>query len=284
MVSFPWTESLPARSPEQVEAMRVAGVVVAETLAMLADSIRPGETTADVDARAEDFIRGRGALPSFPDVPGYRHTLCVSVNEEIVHGIPGERVLRAGDVVSVDCGASVDGWHGDAAITVVAGGEEHARPEDLLLVEACTEALWAGIAAFAVDARLFDVGEAVERAVGEAAARAGRPAYGILEGYEGHGIGRSMHESPGVPNVAVRARGPKIRAGATVAIEPMIALGSEIGHTLADEWTVVTTDGSRGAHVEHTVAATPDGPWVLTSLDGGRAELERRGLPCGAPV
>ena len=263
--------------------MRVAGLVVAETLAAVEAALRPGVTTGEIDALAEDCIRSRGARPSFPDVPDYRHTLCVSVNEEVVHGIPGPRILREGDVVSIDCGASVDGWHGDSAITVVVGGARAARPEDLDLIEACTDALWAGIGAFTVGARLFDVGEAVESSVEESAARLGRPPFGILDGYEGHGIGREMHESPGVPNVAVRARGPRIRAGATVAIEPMITLGTATGHTLADGWTVVTTDGSRGAHVEHTVAATPEGPWVLTARDGGRAELRRRGLPCGAP-
>lgn len=263
--------------------MRVAGRVVAETLAAVEAAVRPGVTTGEIDALAEACIRSRGARPSFPDVPDYRHTLCVSVNDEVVHGIPGPRRLREGDVVSVDCGASVDGWHGDSAITVVVGGPEAGRPEDLELIEACTDALWAGIAAFVVGGRLFDVGEAVEDSVERSAARAGRAPYGILDGYEGHGIGREMHENPGVPNVAVRARGPKIQAGATVAIEPMITLGTSEGHTLSDGWTVVTTDGSRGAHVEHTVAATPDGPWVLTAADGGLAELARRGLPCGAP-
>lgn len=263
--------------------MRVAGLLVGRTLQALEQHIRPGCTTADLDAFAAEFIRAGGGVPSFPEVPGYRHTLCVSVNEEIVHGIPGPRVLRAGDVVSIDCGASIDGWHGDSAITVICGGESAARPEDLQLVEACTEGLWAGIAAFTVGSRLFDIGAAVEDAVDAAAARVGRESYGILDGYEGHGIGRAMHESPGVPNVAVRARGPKVVAGATVAIEPMITLGTDEGHTMADEWTVVTTDGSRGAHVEHTVAATLNGPWVLTALDGGRAELARRGVPCGAP-
>ncbi|WP_312718579.1 type I methionyl aminopeptidase [Mobilicoccus sp.] len=283
MWSPPWSERLPARSPDEVEAMRVAGTVVAETLAAVKAALRPGATTGEIDALAEAYIRSRGARPSFPDVPGYRHTLCVSVNDEVVHGIPGPRRLEAGDVVSVDCGASVEGWHGDSAITAVVGGAQAARPQDLELIDACTDALWAGIGAFVVGGRLFDVGEAVEASVNHSAARLGRETFGILDGYEGHGIGREMHERPGVPNVAVRARGPRIRPGATVAIEPMITLGTEVGHTLTDGWTVVTTDGSRGAHVEHTVAATPEGPWVLTASDGGRAELTRRGLPCGAP-
>lgn len=264
--------------------MRVAGVVVAETLAMLTETIRAGESTADLDARAEAFIRERGAVPSFPDVPGYRHTLCVSVNEQIVHGIPGERRLVDGDLVSIDCGASVEGWHGDAAITVVVGGEDAARPEDRQLLADATDALWWGIDAFRVGGRLFDIGAAIQTRLWDGLPESGRTEeYGILDGYEGHGIGREMHESPGVPNVCVRGRGPKIRAGATVAIEPMVTLGTDQGHVMSDGWTVVTTDGSRGVHVEHTVAATPYGPWVLTALDGGRAELERRGFPCGAP-
>ncbi|WP_284304220.1 type I methionyl aminopeptidase [Mobilicoccus caccae] len=273
-----------SRPPEDVLAMRVAGVVVAETLAELRAQIRPGWTTADIDDLAAECIRARGARPSFPDVPGYRHTVCVSVDEEIVHGVPGPRRLGEGDLVSIDCGASVDGWHGDSAMTIVVGGAEHARPGDLALIDACTDALWAGIAAFTPGAHLFDVGEAVESSLEASAAAAGRAPYGILEGYEGHGIGRAMHESPGVPNVAVRGRGPTIKAGSTVAIEPMVTHGTDVGHTLGDGWTVVTTDGSRGVHVEHTVAATPAGPWVLTALDGGRAELGARGVPCGAPA
>lgn len=283
-MGFLGRERLIGRTPEDVLAMRAAGIVVADTLAVVQEAGRPGATTGELDAVAGSYIRERGALPSFPDVPGYRHTLCVSVNDEIVHGIPGPRRLVEGDVVSVDCGASIGGWHGDAAVTFVVGGEGAGRSEDLRLIDDATDALWAGIGAFVVGRYLFDVGEAIESSLWDSARRAGRTEeYGILEGYEGHGIGHAMHESPGVPNVAVRGRGPRIPTGATVAIEPMVTLGSADGHTMSDGWTVVTTDGSRGAHVEHTVAATPDGPWVLTAVDGGRAALERRGLPCGAP-
>lgn len=264
--------------------MRAAGIVVADALAAVREAARPGVTAAHLDEIATQVIRAAGAEPSFPMVPGYRHTLCVSANEAIVHGIPGDRELRLGDLVSVDCGAQLHGWNGDAAITVIVGGREHARPEDLRLLEHATDSLWAGIVAFRVGERLFDVGAAIEGSLERAASADGRDSYGILEGYEGHGIGRSMHEAPGVPNIAVRAKGPRIRAGATVAIEPMVTLGSDIGHTLDDEWTVVTVDGSRGVHVEHTVAATPHGPWVLTAHDGGRADLTARGFPCGAPT
>lgn len=281
---FAGPERLPARTPDDVVAMRAAGVVVGETLGLLQREVAAGWTTARADALAEEFIRSQGARPSFPDVPGYRHTLCVSVNDQVVHGVPGEQVLRDGDLVSIDCGASVEGWHGDAAVTFVVGGVAAGRCEDVALLEDTTEALWQGIGRFLVGGRLFAVGEAIEEALCVAAHRRGRDDdYGILQGYEGHGIGRDMHEEPGVPNVAVSGRGPRIKPGATVAIEPMVTLGSDRGHTLLDGWTVVTTDGSRSVHVEHTVAATPDGPWVLTALDGGRAELEARGLACGAP-
>lgn len=264
--------------------MRAAGIVVADALAAVQNAAQVGVSCARLDAVATEVIRSAGAEPSFPMVPGYRHTLCVSVNEAVVHGIPSDRPLRRGDLVSVDCGAQLNGWNGDAAVTFVVGGEEAGRLEDVTLLRHATDALWAGIAAFQVGEHLFGVGEAIEESLLAAARSSDRVPYGILEGYEGHGIGRAMHESPGVPNVAVREKGPRIRAGATVAIEPMVTLGSDVGHTLSDEWTVVTVDGSRGVHVEHTVAATPQGPWVLTAHDGGAAELRSRGLPCGAPT
>lgn len=266
--------------------MRKAGLLVARTLAAVEESSVQGTTTLELDRLAQAMIVRQGARPSFPDVPGYCHTLCVSVNDEVVHGIPSARRLATGDLVSVDCGASVDGWHGDAAVTFVVGGSEHAREADLALMEATRGALWAGIAAFHVGARLHDIGAAVEGHLIQASE--GRPAgarsFGIVDGYEGHAIGREMHLPPGVPNFRTRTRGPRVPAGATVAIEPMVTLGT--GHTreLADGWTVVTADGSRAAHIEHTVAATPHGPFVLTALDGGVAELSRLGMPCGAPT
>lgn len=260
------------KTPDQVRSMRTAGLVVARTLHTVHDSVRAGLTTDDLDALAERSIVSLGGIPSFPMVPGYRHTLCVSVNDQIVHGIPGDRELRDGDLVSIDCGAVVDGWHGDAAITLVVGGDERARPEDLALSEVTKASLWAGIAALRDGRPLGDVGAAVEDHVDAEAERRGLT-FGIVEGYEGHGIGREMHMSPGVPNYRVRERTPTVRRGVTVAIEPMVTLGSPETRELDDDWTVVTEDGSHAAHWEHTVAVTDGGVWVLTALDGGEADL-----------
>ncbi len=264
--------------------MRKAGLVVARALQLVQESCVEGTATLALDRLAEDMIRSEGAIPSFPGVPGYRHTLCVSVNNEVVHGIPGSKRVVPGDLVSVDCGASVDGWHGDAAVSFIVGGEEAARPEDLALIEATRGALWAGIAAFSVGGRLHDIGAAVEDHLEQVqqSLPGGPYTFGIVDGYEGHAIGREMHLSPGVPNFRVRSRGPAIPAGATVAIEPMVTLGTDQTRELEDGWTVVTLDGTRAAHIEHTVAATPTGPFVLTALDGGAAELSRLGLSCGA--
>ncbi len=262
--------------------MRAAGLLVARTLDLLAEQALPGRTTLELDGLAECFIRDHGGTPSFPEVPGYRHTLCTSVNEQVVHGIPGPLVLREGDLLSIDCGAIVAGWHGDAAISLVVGGDAAARPFDLRLAQVTRDALWAGIAALRVDERLYAVGEAVEASI-EAAARAdGRP-YGIVEDYVGHGIGRHMHEEPQIFNYAVRDRGPLVRAGFVGAIEPMVCLGSARTRVLDDEWTVVTEDGSRAAHWEHTVAVRDGGLWVLTALDGGAGRLGELGVAY-APV
>ncbi len=265
--------SFEAKTAHEIRLMRRAGLVVAETLALLQDTARAGLTTLDLDVVAEREIRARGAVPSFPGVPGYRHTLCVSVNDEIVHGIPGERRLADGDLVSIDCGAIVDGWHGDAAITLLVGGRTAGAADDLALSDATEESLWAGIAAFRVGRPLGDVGGAVEDSL-EAAGQ-----FGIVEGYEGHGIGREMHLPPGVPNYRVRGRTPKVPSGATIAIEPMVTLGTSKTRELEDGWTVVTLDGSHAAHWEHTVAVTEAGLWVLTALDGGRAGLSNVGAP-----
>ncbi|MEO7236402.1 MAG: type I methionyl aminopeptidase [Lapillicoccus sp.] len=242
---------------------------------MLQGEVRDGCTTLQLDALAEDFIRSHGGIPNFQLVPGYAHTLCTSVNEEVVHGIPGGRVLHDGDLLSMDCGAEVEGWNGDAAVSLVVGGPEAARPEDQRLIAVTEAALWAGIAALAVGERLYAVGEAVEESI-EAAGRTDRHDYGIIEEYVGHGIGRSMHEDPQIPNYAVRDRGPVVRAGFTGAIEPMVTWGQSETRVLADDWTVVTTDGSRAAHWEHTVAVTDAGLTVLTAVDGGAARLGAR--------
>ena len=273
-------ERIEAKTPDQMRLMRAAGLLVGETLQLLRESVRDGMTTGELDAMAESAIREAGAVPSFPLEPGYRHTLCVSVNDEIVHGIPGERVIRDGDLVSIDCGAVLDGWHGDAAISLVVGDPEAARPEDLALVEDTEDSLWAGIAALAVGESLYAVGAAVEDSLVEAGAGRGRE-YGIVVDYVGHGIGRAMHMDPQVPNYRVAGKGPRVPEGATIAIEPMVTLGDQENRVLDDEWTVVTIDGRRAAHWEHTVAVTADGLWVLTALDGGAERLAALGAAYG---
>jgi methionyl aminopeptidase len=263
----------PGRTAEQLLLMRRAGLLVGQTLEMLRGEIRPGVTTLFLDGLAEEFIRSHGGVPNFQLVPGYTHTLCTSVNDQVVHGIPSAaRVLHEGDVLSVDCGAELDGWNGDAAFSVVVGGREAGRPEDLRLIDLTENALWAGITALTVGGRLYAIGEAVENSIESAAASDGHD-YGIIEEYVGHGIGRSMHEDPQIPNYGVRDKGPTVRSGFTGAIEPMVTLGHSATHVLDDDWTVVTNDGSRAAHWEHSVAVTESGITVLTAVDGGEARL-----------
>ncbi len=267
------------KTPDQVRAMRRAGLVVGETLALLRASAEVGMTTRDLDAIAEKRIRGAGAVPSFMGYHGFPATLCVSVNDEIVHGIPGDRVLADGDVVSIDCGAIVEGWHGDAAVSLVVG---HADPADEQLVDTTEQAMWHGIAALLAGRRLHEVGSAVEDLVESRAQDGGAlgpEGYGIVEEYVGHGIGTQMHQDPQVPNYRVRDKGVRVRAGLVVAIEPMLTRGSAATRVLDDDWTVVSTDSSRAAHFEHTVAVADDGLWVLTALDGGREQLARLGAP-----
>ncbi len=268
------------KSDAQIVAMRAAGLVVARTLEHLARILRPGMTTGALDEAARAFIASQGARPSFPEVPGYRHVLCVSVGPAVVHGIPGDQVIRPGEIVSIDCGAIVDGWHGDAAVSLIAGGEDAAPGEAVTLVRDTEAALGAGIAAMRPGNRVGDIGAAVQAHLEAAGERAG-VRYGIVEDYEGHGIGREMHMDPGVPNVRLRHRGPgpKLAAGATLAIEPMVTLGSPQTVEQADGWTAMTADGSLAAHSEHTVAITPGGLWVLTALDGGEALLAKAGAP-----
>jgi methionyl aminopeptidase len=266
------------KTPDQVLAMRRAGLVVGQTLQLVHDSAKPGMTTSDLDALAEQHIRGAGATPSFLGYHGFPATLCVSVNDEVVHGIPGPRVLQPGDVVSIDCGAIVAGWHGDAALTLVL---DPADPADVELAAVTEECMWRGIAALAVGERLHAVGAAVEDQVRSAGASSGT-AYGIVEEYVGHGIGTEMHQDPQVPNYRVRDKGVRVREGLVVAVEPMLTRGSEETRVLDDDWTVVTADGSRAAHFEHTVAVSDEGLWVLTAPDGGREQLERLGVPVAA--
>jgi methionyl aminopeptidase len=267
--------SLEIKTPEQIDLMRVAGLLVGETLELLRAAAKAGVTTGELDALAEDNIRSHGGTPSFlnyghPPFPG---TICASVNEEVVHGIPGSRELVDGDVISIDCGAIVDGWHGDAAITVAVGD---VAPEVTELMRVTEEALWAGMAGARLSGRVGDISRAVETTVRS------QGDYGILEDYVGHGIGTQMHLPPNVPNVAHRGeRGPKLVAGLALAVEPMVTLGSSDTDVLDDDWTVVTADGSMAAHFEHTFTLTPNGVWVLTALDGGEERLTALGVPFG---
>lgn len=278
-------EKLPVKTSEQLLLMRAAGLVVGRCLERVRGAAVDGVTTGELDAVAEQFIRGEGALPSFYGYQGFPATLCISVNDEVVHGIPGERVIRDGDLVSIDCGAIVEGWHGDCAISLIVGGSGHARPDDVALVDATRDSMWAGIGGFRAGRGVYELGGDIQDSI-EAAGRAYRAGgldveFEIVDGYTGHGIGREMHMEPTVFNERVKPKGPQVRVGATVAIEPMVTLGTYETHELEDEWTVVTDDGSRAAHWEHTVALTERGLWVLTALDGGKADLEARGLPFG---
>jgi methionyl aminopeptidase len=255
------------KSRAEVAKMREAGLVVARTLERLKQAVAPGVSTADLDELAESEIRAAGAVPSFKGYQGFPASICASVNHEIVHGIPSSRrVLNEGDIISIDCGAIVEGWHGDAAVTVPVGG---VAPDLVELMRVCENALWAGLTAARLGGRLTDISNAIETCI----RRAGP--YGIVEEYVGHGIGTEMHQDPKVPNYGRAGRGPALREGLVLAVEPMVNLGSRHTRLLADEWTVVTADGGPSAHFEHTFTLTPDGPWVLTALDGGAARLRQ---------
>lgn len=267
-------ERIEYKTHDQVRSMRSAGLVVARALETVRETVRPGMTTSDLDALAAAVIADAGATPSFLGYEGYPASLCVSVNDEVVHGIPGPRELRPGDIVSVDCGAIVDGWHGDSAVSFVLGEGE---PRDEALVEATRRAMWAGIAALATSERLGDVGAAIEDSV-RVSGEADGVAYGIVEEYVGHGIGSAMHQPPDVPNYRTREKGPRLRPGMCLAIEPMLTLGDRFTEVCEDDWTVVTDDGARAAHWEHSVAILDEGIWVLTAPDGGAAELAELGV------
>ncbi|MEX0426645.1 type I methionyl aminopeptidase [Nocardioides sp. DS6] len=263
------------KTPDQIDAMRRAGVVVGETLEVLRASVRPGMTTAELDAIAEDQIRSRGAVPSFKGYHDFPASICASVNDVVVHGIPGEQVLAEGDVISIDCGAIVDGWHGDSAITVALGA---VSPEVTELMRVTEQAMWHGIAAARLGGRVTDISHAVESYVRSQPRGA---SYGIVEEYVGHGIGSEMHQAPNVPNFGKPGRGPKLQRGLALAVEPMITLGTKETEVLEDEWTVISLDGSPAAHFEHTFTLTPNGLWVLTALDGGEQMLRELGVPFG---
>jgi methionyl aminopeptidase len=247
------------KSPDEVAKMRVAGSIVAETIDRVLAVVEPGVSTADLDVVAETFIRERKATPSFKGYRGFPASICASLNEEVVHGIPSpKRILKEGDVLSLDFGAIWDGYHADAAVTVFVGEPPSAEAEKLVRVT--EEALEAGISQIRSGGRLSDISHAVQQVVEGAG-------FSVVREYVGHGIGRSMHEDPQIPNYGLPGRGPELRPGLVVAVEPMVTMGDWKTRVLADDWTVVTADGSLAAHFEHTIAVTEDGPEVLTARD-----------------
>ncbi len=258
---FGKSEKIELKSIDELSLMREAGLVVARTLERLRAELVPGMTTADLDAIARESIASHGATSSFLGYHGFPAVICTSINREVVHGIPGDAVITSGDIVSIDCGAIVEGWHGDAAISIVL---PDADPAVIALSEATKAAMWAGLAKAREGNRLSDIGHAVETCIKDAGN------YGIVEDYVGHGIGSAMHMHPPVPNYGKPGRGPRLEPGMALAIEPMATLGSAMTAVLEDDWTVVTRDGKAAAHWEHTVAITDEGPWVLTSLEGTR--------------
>ena len=267
---------LEIKSPHEVDLMRQAGLVVGRTLDLLRDEAGAGMRTADLDQIAEQSIRDQGAAPSFLGYQGFPASICVSVNDEVVHGIPGPRVLAEGDLVSVDCGAIVEGWHGDAATSFSLGPV----PEEVTdLMRVTEEAMWRGIAAAAVGGRVGDISAAVQAHVEAEGAPLG--GLGIVPDYTGHGIGSAMHLAPDVPNLGRAGRGARLVEGLALAVEPMVTLGSARTDVLADDWTVRTSDRSWAAHFEHTFVLTETGTWVLTALDGGEAALTGLGVGFG---
>ncbi|RDI46136.1 type I methionyl aminopeptidase [Nocardia mexicana] len=252
---------VPFRTAGELDAMAAAGAVVGEALVAVRSAAKPGVSTLELDEVAEQVIRGAGAVPSFKGYHGFPGSICSSVNDRVVHGIPTkDEVLAEGDLVSIDCGAILDGWHGDSAWTFGVGELIEA---DRLLSEATKLSMEAGIAAMLPENRLTDVSHAIELGT-RAAEREHDRAYGIVDGYGGHGIGRQMHMDPFLANEGEPGRGPKLVVGSVLAIEPMLTLGTTQTRVLGDDWTVVTEDGSRAAHWEHTVAVTEDGPRILT--------------------
>jgi methionyl aminopeptidase len=258
------------KTSDEIALMREAGLVVSRTLQRLRAAVAPGVSTAELDAVSEESIRAEGAVPSFKGYRGFPATICASINDEVVHGIPARRRrLRDGDIISLDCGAIVDGWHGDSAITVPVGD---VAPELVELMRVTEDSMWAGLAAALTGGRLTDISAAVGRTI-----RSAGP-YGIVDHYGGHGIGSEMHQDPHILNYGRPGRGPRLVPGLALAIEPMVTLGEPATRELDDGWTVVTVDGSYAAHFEHTVAITDDGPWVLTADDGGAAKLAELGV------
>ena len=255
-------KTVPFRSAAEVDAMAAAGAVVGAALVAVRDAAAVGVTTLELDEIAETVIREAGAVPSFKGYHGFPGSICSSVNDVVVHGIPSaDTVLAQGDLVSIDCGAILDGWHGDSAWTFGVGELSQADDD---LSEATRLSLEAGIEAMVEGARLTDISHAIELGTRAAEKKFGR-SFGIVSGYGGHGIGRQMHMDPFLANEGKPNRGPQLVIGSTLAVEPMLTLGTTETSVLEDDWTVVTDDGSRAAHWEHTVVVTGDGPKVLTT-------------------
>ncbi|MDR2321945.1 type I methionyl aminopeptidase [Microbacterium sp. NPDC089698] len=269
------------KSRAQLGTMVEPGLITGAALTAVRAAVRPGITTGELDAIAERVILDRGAESNFKLVRGYRHTTCISVNDQVVHGIPGSRVLQPGDIVSIDCGAQFRGWNGDSAITVIVPDEAQAEvvAARQALSDVTEGSMWAGIAAMASAKHLGDISAAIEDHILGAgpSSVSGKP-YGILREYVGHGIGRKMHEAPSLFNYRTPDRGAEVRPGLVLAIEPMVTAGSDQTYVEDDDWTVSTTDGSDGSHWEHSVALHDDGIWVLTAADGGAAGLARFGV------
>ena len=267
------------KSPAQLRLMVEPGLITAAALDAARPLIRAGVSTLEIDAAAEKAIRDRGGEPNFMLVPGYRHTVCASVNDEVVHGIPGGRILEPGDIVSIDAGAQYQEWNGDSAITVVV--PDPSRPEVVAEREQLSKitegSLWAGIARLAKAKHLNEVGDAIQGYIELEGMKVGHR-YGILTDYIGHGIGRDMHEAPPVFNYRVKQKGPEVKPGLVVAIEPMVVTGKIDTYVGDDDWTVITEDGGMASHWEHSVAVHKDGIWVLTAHDGGAAGLAPYGV------
>jgi methionyl aminopeptidase len=245
------------KTPDEIAKMRVAGRITGETIDRVLASVRPGITTLDLDVIAEEYIRSQGATPSFKGYRGFPASICASLNDEVVHGIPSrDRVLKSGDLLSLDFGAIWEGYHGDSAVTVFVQGAPSSEAEKLVRVT--EESLEAGISQIKEGGRLSDIGHAVQQVVEGAG-------FTVVREYVGHGIGRSLHEDPQIPNYGPPGRGPEIRPGLVVAVEPMVNMAGWETMVMPDEWTVVTADGSLSAHFEHTIAVTEDGAEILTA-------------------
>lgn len=245
------------KTPEEIEIMREAAQIVSRTLGKIAEVIKPGINTLLLDELAEDYIRSQNAVPGFKGMYGFPHTLCISVNEAVVHGMPNDRILEEGDIISVDCGAVFEGFYGDHAYTFEVG-EVH--PEIKKLLEVTKECLYLGIEQCTTSNRIEDIGWAIQQ-------HAEKHGYGVVRDLVGHGLGRSLHEDPQVPNYGRRGRGKKIQNGLTIAIEPMINMGTEKVLQLDDKWTIVTADGKPSAHFEHDVAVVDGKPVILSTFD-----------------